>query len=335
MIAPVHAASPAALPSLAPACAAPSRAASSRATASRATASRATPLLMCSPRLYTVNYVINPWMSGNIGAASQARAMAQWTRLFETLSGLTDVHLIDPVAGSPDMVFTANAGLVGSGVVALSSFLCPERQGEEPHFRRWFEEAGYKVVDLPRETPFEGEGDALFSADGSRLWAGYGTRTAAASHGALRVLSDAEVVSLRLVDARFYHLDTCFAPLSDGSVMYVPAAFSPESRGAIEAFYGPGERIAVSEADALCFACNAVNLGEDLVLNHVSPGLERSLRDRGFRVTQLPLDEFLKAGGAAKCLVMKLSPEMHPAVVAGGASDAAARQQTGQKAGRA
>ncbi len=250
-------------------------------------------------------------MSGNIGAASQARAMSQWQRLHDTLSDLTEVHLIDPVAGSPDMVFTANAGLARSGVVALSSFLHPERQGEEPHFRRWFSDAGYSVIDLPRETPFEGEGDALFSADGSCLWVGYGTRTAAASHAALRALWNTEVRSLHLVDPRFYHLDTCFAPLSDGSVLYFPPAFSPESRCAIEAFYTPKQRLVISEADALCFAANAVNLDQHIVLNHISPALEHALRDRGFHVTQLPLDEFLKAGGAAKCLVMKLSPEMH------------------------
>ena len=271
------------------------------------------PLLMCSPRLYSVTYVINPWMSGNVGAASQARAMSQWQRLYDTLSDLTEVHLIEPVAGSPDMVFTANAGLARDGVVAISSFLCPERQDEEGHFRRWFADAGYTIVDLHRETPFEGEGDALFSADGSRLFVGYGTRTAAASHAALRGLWNAEVVSLHLVDPRFYHLDTCFAPLSDESLLYYPAAFSRESQRSIEAFYPPEQRIQISEADALCFAANAVNLGQHLVLNTISPALEHALRDRGFLVTQLPLDEFLKAGGAAKCLVMKLSPGLHPA----------------------
>ena len=273
---------------------------------------RSTPLLMCSPRLYAVNYVINPWMSGNIGAASQARAIEQWQRLYDTLSDLTDVHLIEPVAGSPDMVFTANAGLAHEGIVALSSFLCPERQGEEPHFRRWFLDAGYTVVDLPRETPFEGEGDALFSTDGSVLWVGHGTRTDLASHAALGALWNVDVRSLHLVDPRFYHLDTCFAPLSDGSVLYVPSAFSPESLHAIESCYTAEQRIIITEADATCFAANAVNLGQHIVLNHISPALEHSLRDRGFHVTQLPLDEFLKAGGAAKCLVMKLSPDLHP-----------------------
>ena len=276
-------------------------------------ASAVTPLLMCAPTLYSVEYVINPWMAGNIGASSPARALLQWQRLYDTLRERTAVHLIEPVAGSPDMVFTANAGLARDGVVALSSFLCPERQGEEPHFRRWFRDAGYTVVDLPRETPFEGEGDALFSADGSRLWVGHGTRTSARSHAALRALwPRVEVESLQLVDPRFYHLDTCFAPLSDGSLLFFPAAFSPDSLRAIEAFYPPGQRIAVSEPDAVCFACNVVNLGEELVLNHITRELDHTLRDRGFRTTQLPLDEFLKAGGAAKCLVMKLTPELPP-----------------------
>ena len=268
-------------------------------------------LLMCAPSLYTVDYVINPWMDGNVGGSSQARAMAQWHRLYNLLAQVAQVHLIEPAAGSPDMVFTANAGLILDDQVVLSSFFHPERQGEEPHFRRWFAEAGYKVIDLPRETPFEGEGDALFSADGTRLWVGYGTRTNRTSHATLAALRDVEVTGLRLTDPRFYHLDTCFAPLADGSVLYFPAAFDAASQDAIEGFYAPAQRIPVSEADALRFACNAVNLGRTVVLNGISRELEMELMQRGFHVLQTPLDEFLKAGGAAKCLVLKLSPQLH------------------------
>ncbi len=273
-------------------------------------------LLMCAPTLYEVSYIINPWMAGNLGAASKARAMAQWSALHAVLSHLTTVHLIEPVPGSPDMVFTANAGLARNRVVALSSFFHPERQAEERHFRRWFVDAGYSIVDLPRATPFEGEGDALFSADGSRLWVGFGTRTLQSSHTALHALwpvedpaADHDIVGLHLIDPRFYHLDTCFAPLDDGSLLYFPEAFDAPSLALIEAFYQPAQRIAIDEGDATCFAANAVNLGRTVVLNHVSPALERRLRARGFTVIQLALDEFLKAGGAAKCLVMKLSPE--------------------------
>ena len=268
-------------------------------------------LLMCAPSLYEVNYVINPWMQGNVGASSQSRAMRQWHRLHEALTRIAQVHLIEPAPGSPDMVFTANAGLAHEGVVALSSFLHRERQGEEPHFRRWFAEAGYRVIDLPRELSFEGEGDALFSADGSRLWVGHGTRTAHGSHAVLSSIWDLDVVGLRLVDPRFYHLDTCFAPLSDGSILYYPPAFDAGSLARIEAFYRPQQRIAVSEQDALRFACNAVNIGQTLVLNQISTELDSTLRARGFRTVQILLDEFLKAGGAAKCLVMHLTPELH------------------------
>ena len=268
-------------------------------------------LLMCVPKLYEVSYVINPWMKGNLGNSSRRRALQQWEDLYSVLSGLADIHLVEPIAGSPDMVFTANAGLARDGVVAISSFYHPERQGEEPHFREWFHKAGYAVVDLPRDTPFEGEGDALFSADGSLLWAGHGTRTLEASHGALQRLWDVEVVSLRLIDPRFYHLDTCLAPLEDGSLLYYPAAFDEPSLKKIEAVYTAEKRIVVCEEDALAFACNAVNLGKTIVLNCISPVLEQELRGRGFEVIQVRLDEFLKAGGAAKCLVMKLTPEIH------------------------
>ncbi|RXH56831.1 dimethylarginine dimethylaminohydrolase family protein [Granulicella sibirica] len=270
-------------------------------------------LLMCRPTLYQVAYVINPWMEGNLGNSSQPRAMQQWEHLHATLSRLARVLLVDPVPGSPDMVFTANAGLARDGIVAISSFHHPERQAEEEHFRRWFVDAGYRIIDLPRDTSFEGEGDALFSTDGSTLWVGHGARTHRQSHTLLESLWPAKVESLHLTDPRFYHLDTCFSPLEDGSLLYYPPAFDAPSLARIHAVYAPEQRIAVTEEDALRFACNAVNLGRTIVLNHISPDLERTLRDRGFDVIQLALDEFLKAGGAAKCLVMKLTSEIHTA----------------------
>ncbi len=268
-------------------------------------------LLMCVPSQYAVNYVINPWMRDQVGNSSPPLAMQQWHLLHEALTKIAQVHLIEGVPGSPDMVFTANAGLVRDGVVAVSRFFHAERQGEEPHFRQWFLDAGYRVVDVPQDTPFEGEGDALFSGDRSRLWVGYGTRTAQSSHARLAMLWDAEIEGLRLVDPRFYHLDTCFAPLSDGSLLYYPPAFDAEALGKIEGFYSPQQRIPVTEADALRFACNAVNLGRTVVLNQISAELDHTLRMRGFQTVQVLLSEFLKAGGAAKCLVLQLTPELH------------------------
>ena len=262
---------------------------------------------MCPPELYDVNYVINPWMEGNVHQSCREQAMEQWKRLHCALAQIAEVKLVDPQSGSPDMVFTANAGLVHKGVVALSSFLHPERQGEEPHFRKWFDDSGFCVCEMPRSTPFEGEGDALFEVDGSCLWAGHGIRTRQSSHRRLSETWDVEVIPLRLVDPRFYHLDTCFCPLFGGYLMYFPSAFDAESLVRIEEHYPEHKRIRVSDADALRFACNAVNVGRTIVLNEISEGLRDRLQSLGFRVVQVRLSEFLKAGGAAKCLALRLS----------------------------
>src|SRR5271166_2212798 len=263
--------------------------------------------LMCPPKLYEVNFVINPWMKGNVHRSDRGRAMAQWEQLHRALTGIAQVELLEPQPGSPDMVFTANAGLVHRGMVALSSFLHPERQGEEAHFRRWFGESGFRMSTIPRETPFEGEGDALFEADGSRLWAGHGIRSRESSHRHLSETWNIEVISLRLTDPRFYHLDTCFCPLFGGYVLYYPEAFDAASQAKIAARYPGEKRIVVSLQDALRFACNAINVGRTILLNEVSAQLSSSLEAEGFDVIQLPLTEFLKAGGAAKCLVLRLS----------------------------
>jgi N-dimethylarginine dimethylaminohydrolase len=263
--------------------------------------------LMCPPRLYDVNYVINPWMAGNVHASSRERAAHQWRRLYEALAEVAHIELIDPQPGSPDMVFTANAGLAHNGIVALSSFFHRERQAEEQHFRRWFQDAGYTIRDIPRGTPFEGEGDALFSTDGTRLWAGHGPRTAAASHHYLSKTWNVDVVPLHLIDPRFYHLDTCFAPLENDQIMYYPPAFDAASVAKIEAFYSPGKRMIVNESDAKNFACNAINIGGTIILNDISRELTDRLESEGYNVVPVTLSEFLKAGGAAKCLVMRLS----------------------------
>jgi arginine dihydrolase len=263
--------------------------------------------LMCAPTFFDVDYVINPWMTGNVHRSSRERATEQWKQLYGALTQLASVMLVSPQAGCPDMVFTANAGLVRQGVVALSSFLHPERQVEESHFRKWFDDFGLSIRDLPRHTSFEGEGDALFEADGSRLWAGHGVRTMASSHRLLEEAWDVEVIPLRLVDPCFYHLDTCFCPLMDGHLLFFPEAFDGESLAQIEQHYASDKLIRVNKADALQFACNAVNVGRTIVMNRISDDLAGELQARGFEVIQVSLTEFLKAGGAAKCLVLRLS----------------------------
>ncbi len=261
--------------------------------------------LMCAPDHYDVDYVINPWMEGNIHKSSRDRAADQWHKLHHVIKDHAIVDLVAPEKGWPDMVFTANAGLVLGTNVVLSRFLHPERQGEEPYFKAWFEANGYTVYELPSDLPFEGAGDALFDREGRWLWAGYGFRTELDSHPMIAKWLDTEVLSLRLVDNRFYHLDTCFCPLKGGYLLYYPPAFDAYSNHLIERRVPAEKRIAIAEADAVNFACNAVNINEIVIMNNASAGLKQRLADVGFTVIETPLTEFLKAGGAAKCLTLR------------------------------
>jgi lysine-ketoglutarate reductase/saccharopine dehydrogenase-like protein (TIGR00300 family) len=263
--------------------------------------------LMCPPDFYQVDYVINPWMEGNVDRASAALAADQWRGLHNILTREAAVELITPRAGSPDMVFTANAGLVLGQDVILGRFLHRERQGEEPHFRNWFQQHGYRVHELPKDLPFEGAGDALLDRARPLLWAGYGLRTELDAHTILAALLGIEVVSLRLIDKRFYHLDTCLCPLEGGYILYYPAAFDTRSNNQIERRVPAGKRLILDEADAIHFAANGVNAGDALILHRAGESLKIRLAAAGFRVFESPLTEFLKAGGAAKCLTLRLS----------------------------
>ena len=263
--------------------------------------------LMCPPDHYEVDYVINPWMEGNIHKSSQDRAIEQWKNLYEIIKNRAIVDLVTPAKGWPDMVFTANAGLVLDKTVVLSRFFHAERQGEEPYFKAWFEENGFTVKELPSELPFEGAGDALLDREGRWLWAGYGFRSELDSHGYLAEWLDIEVLSLHLVDERFYHLDTCFCPLEGGYLLYYPEAFDSYSNQLIERRVPVAKRITMEEADAVNFSCNAVNIHDTVIMNKASDVLKGKLAAVGFTVVETPLTEFLKAGGASKCLTLRVT----------------------------
>lgn len=258
-------------------------------------------LLMCPPDFYGIEYEINPWMDVR-RPADAARAQAQWRALYEKLTlGLgIPVDLLDPVKGLPDLVFTANAGLVAPGRFIASRFLHPERQQEQPVYEAWFRRRGYRIDTLPEDTCFEGEGDALWLGD--TLFAGYRIRSDVRSHQEVGALLGRQVLSLELVDPRFYHLDTCFCPLDARRALYYPPAFDEYGRRVIAQFVP--EPIAVTEADAARFGCNAVVSGRDVVVQAGCEELERTLRAGGFTPHPVDLSEFHKAGGSAKCLVL-------------------------------
>lgn len=259
-------------------------------------------LLLCRPDHYDVRYKINPWMDLS-RTPTPERAVAQWKNLFDTLKAVgVQIELVAQTPHQPDMVFTANAGLVRGNDFVLAKFRHKERQGEEAGFQSWFEQRGFNV-HVPKLGSFEGEGDALFATP-DLLFTGYGFRTdRAAADEVATILGIAKMVPCELTDPRFYHLDTCFAPLSGGKALFFPDAFSAES---VKAMQSSIEGIPVPVEDAVKFACNAIVLDKDVVIPAGCAETERILHSLGFRTHSVELDEYLKAGGAAKCLSLIL-----------------------------
>ncbi len=264
-------------------------------------------ILMCPPDYFTVEYVINPWMAGHEDALDTNKAMQQWQNLKDALSEFADVIEMEPQPDLPDLVFTANAGAVCRDKAIASHFMPMERRPEEPHYKQWFRENGFELHELDEKIGFEGAGDCLFDRGGPWCWAGHGFRTEIEAHAEIAKFFGVEVVSIRLTDSRFYHIDTCFCPLTGGFLMYHPPAFDFDSRIAIESRIPPHKRIVVDTADAGNFACNAVNIGDMVFLHRASDPLKARLMLNGFKVRQVDLSEFLKAGGSAKCLTLKLT----------------------------
>ena len=263
-------------------------------------------ILMCPPEYFTVDYVINPWMAGHETSLNIDLAKTQWQSLRDTIEEYAETVEIEPQPGLPDLVFTANAGTVYGNKAIASHFMPHERRPEEVHYKKWFRDNGFELLDLDEKIGFEGAGDCLFDRGGPWLWTGYGYRTEIEAHAEIQKFFDVELISIKLTDSRFYHIDTCFCPLTDGFLMYHPPAFDFDSRLAIESRIPPHKRIIVDTMDAGNFACNAVNVGDTVILNMASDPLKARLMLAGFKVREVGLSEFLKAGGSAKCLTLKL-----------------------------
>jgi N-dimethylarginine dimethylaminohydrolase len=256
--------------------------------------------LMCRPTYFAVDYAINPWMDPT-APVDAALAVRQWEILRQTYLDLGHtVEEIEPLPGLPDMVFAANGGTVLDGKALAVQFRDPQRADEAPAYRAWFERAGYEVHDP--KTVNEGEGDILLAGD--LLLAGTGFRTAQPAHAHLQEVFGHPVITLQLVDPRFYHLDTALCVLDDRTVAYLPAAFSPGSRAVLRRLFP--DAILASPADAEVFGLNAVSDGRHVVLPAQATGLAAALRDRGYEPIGVDLSELRKAGGGPKCCTLTL-----------------------------
>jgi N-dimethylarginine dimethylaminohydrolase len=262
-------------------------------------------ILMCSPAHYGIHYEINPWMN-TARQADHAVAGEQWARLRRLLVDAgAEIVEVAPVEGLPDMVFTANAALIYKRQAIVSHFKHPQRQGEERYFRAWLDEHGFETLDPPADCSFEGAGDALFCGD--TLYAGYRQRSDAAGQQAIGAMLDVRALPLELIDPYYYHLDTCFCPLATDAAIYYPGAFDDYGRQVLEA--NVPRLIEVAATEAQSFACNAVVVGRTVVTNTGCPQLHDKLRAAGFIPVETTLSEFVKAGGSAKCLTLRLDGE--------------------------
>lgn len=269
--------------------------------------------LMCPPRYFAVEYSINPWMDPAI-PVDVARAMAQWSTLADTYRSFGHtVEVIEPQPGLPDMVFAANSGTVVGGRVMGARFRAPQRAAEAEHYRRWFLANGFPEVAMPTAVN-EAEGD--FAWTGRLLLAGTGFRSEPGAHAETQEALGVPVVSLQLVDPRYYHLDTCLVVLGDTKfgdptrpdadplVAYYPDAFSPGSQRALARLFP--DALLAGAADAACLGLNAVSDGRSVVLPVEAVDLGRAMAARGFEPVFVDISELRKAGGGPKCCTLEL-----------------------------
>ena len=272
--------------------------------------------LMCRPQHFAVSYSINPWMDPDAWASANrtlcGAADRQWAALCKALLNAgSAIEFVDPKPGLPDLVFTANAAVVLDGKALLSRFRHPERQREEPVFAAALRTLQSRaqidtVAELPESLVLEGAGDCIWDQQRGHFWMGYGQRS---DRAAARVVTDqfgVDCVALELADPCFYHLDTAFNPLQSGDVVYYPDAFTPAARRVIEERVAPAQRVALEMADALKFAANAVSLDHSLILSSCTHTLRRKIEERGLRIRATPLQAFLRSGGSASCLTLRL-----------------------------
>jgi N-dimethylarginine dimethylaminohydrolase len=255
---------------------------------------------MCRPTYFAVEYRINPWMDPS-APYDTALAIRQWSALRDAYVGLGHtVEEIEPLPGLPDMVFAANGATVIDGVALGAQFRDAERADEAPAYRAWLEAAGFPVHE-PKHN-HEGEGDLLLVGD--LVLAGTGFRTAHAAHARAQEVFGRPVITLQLVDPRFYHLDTALCVLDDRTVAYLPEAFSPGSRAVLRRLFP--DAVLAGLADAEVLGLNAVSDGRHVILPTQATGLAEALRARGYETIGVDVSELRKAGGGPKCCTLEV-----------------------------
>lgn len=258
-------------------------------------------VLLCRPDHFKVEYVINPHMEPH--SVDLAKARRQWDKLVATLQSIgVRVDVIAQAPDVPDMVFATDQGIVRDGAVLLANFRYPQRQKERVYYREWFRDHGFRLRALSNLLPFEG-GDSRFWGD--VLFVGTGFRASPASCEELAAKLGSDVIPLRLVDPRFYHLDMTFLPIDEKTAFYYPAAFSPSSQNLLKRLVPDLHELSAAAANA--FAANSFVSGKDIVMQTGAPAaLKAELKSLGMRIHEVDVSEFNKAGGGIRCLINEL-----------------------------
>ena len=255
---------------------------------------------MTPPRFFAVDYAINPWMD-TANLVDTAVALSQWQNLRDTYLRLGHaVDLVDPVAGLPDMVYAANGGLILNDTALVARFKYPQRQHESVAYADWMRARGYRLMHTRHVN--EGQGDLL--PVGQKILAGTGFRTDPRAHYEIAEIFGRPVVSLQLVDPRFYHLDTALSVLDDTTIAYYPPAFSESSRTQLETLFP--DAIVVESADAYVFGLNVVSDGRHVIHPAAAVGFAGQLSRAGFEPIGVEMSELLKGGGAVKCCTLEV-----------------------------
>lgn len=257
---------------------------------------------MCPPKYFGIEYEINSWMHTQNGVDYDL-AQKQWQALHDIYTENLgwDVKLIDPIDGLPDMVFATDCCLMRDGKILLSNFRYPERQPETEYFEKWLHQNGYTNTKRA-EHIFEGGGDNMLCGD--KILAGHGFRSDAGAAEELQKYFDCEVVSIKIVDPYFYHLDTSMAVLSNDTVAYYPGAIDDESQARLKKAIP--NLIEATQEEAKGFGLNAVSDGRTVITSSESESLLQKYRDAGFEVIGTPILEYRKSGGGVKCMTLEL-----------------------------
>ena len=257
---------------------------------------------MSSPKFFRVEYVTNVWMKG-MKKVQLPKARSQWAKVKKALKKHGKVFVLKTKPNLPDQVFAANVGIINGRTFLASNFRYPQRREESYWAQQWFKTHKYKVVRIPEKTKFEGMGDTIF-IDNKTVALGYGFRSSKQAKKHVEKTGIKVDLHLNLVDARFYHLDTCFVVLPGKVALYYPKAFSRTSQKAIKNYFT--KRIPVLSKDALHFVCNGVPVGNIYVTCKLSSQLKNKLKMHGIKPLELDMSEFLKSGGAVRCIVLDL-----------------------------